>query len=106
VSRLWWSSISDRFGEVRPFLNAIATDVAHRQAEPVDGFQGVDGIEEVEQIVGIGHVGAALYPVETVLDQRSLYLIISAVVRITVVLFQLGNILVETQCIHKLRKRA
>ena len=90
------------FGEVRPFLYAVAADVADRLAKPVNLLQGVDGVEEVQQIVSVGHVGAALHPLEPVLDQRTFDFVVRAVVGIAVVLLQVGNGHVETQCVHRL----
>ena len=91
------------FGEVRPFLYPVAANVAHGLAEPVYRLQGVDGVEDVEQIVGIGHVGTALNPIELMLCQRALYLVVRTVVEVAVVLFEVGDFHVETQCIHRLR---
>ncbi len=97
------SAFLHRFGEVRPFLYAVAADVADGEAEPVNFLQGVDGVEEIQQVVSIGHIGAALNPVESMLNQRALDIVVSAVVLLAVVFLEVGDIHIETQCVHGLQ---
>ena len=59
-------------------------------------------IEEVDEVVGVRHVGAALNPVETLLDEHALNLVVGSLIGRAVVLFQLGDVHIETQCVHRL----
>ena len=75
----------DNLGEVRPFLYAVAPDVAHGEAEPFNLRQIHDGLHQVREVFAAREVGAALYPLETVAYQNLADFVIRVVVLISAV---------------------
>ena len=89
-----------RISEIRPILHLEASDVAHRVSEPFDATQGLYGIVKIRQTWIGGQIDATLQIDEVIIRQHMLNLIISIVVRLALIVLQLGDNHVKGYCKH------
>ena len=89
-----------RISEIRPILYLEASDVAHRVSEPFDAAQGLYGIVKIRQTWIGGQLDTALLIDEIIIRQHMLDFVISIVVRLAVMLLQLGDNHVKGYCKH------
>ena len=90
----------DYLGEVRPFFYAVAADIAHGLAEPVNLRQVHDGLHQVCEVVAAREVGAALYLLETVAYQNFANFVIRIIVNLAVVFLEVGDVHAKADCVH------